>query len=63
MALTDAQAKAIAKYHSKFSDIKIRVPNDGTRERYKAHAESKGKSLNAYVIDLIEADMHRQDSK
>lgn len=48
------------RHLAKLEDIKIRVPKDGTKARYKAHAESKGKSLNAYVIDLIEADMQRQ---
>lgn len=37
-------------------DIKIRVPK-GKREEYKAFAEKEGKSLNRYIIDLIEKDM------
>lgn len=51
-----AQLKANDKYHNKFDDIKIRVPK-GQRDIYKKHAESKGKSLNALLIELIEADM------
>lgn len=38
-----------------YDDIKVRVPK-GKREEYKAQAEAKGKSLNQYIIDLIEAD-------
>ena len=53
---TQAQLKANAKYLDKFDDIKIRVPK-GERERYKQYAESKGKSLNALIIELIEQDM------
>ena len=46
-----------AKYHEKFDDIKIRVPK-GNREKFKEFAESKGKSLNALIIELIESDMN-----
>ena len=56
--LTKAQRKATDKYHSKFDDIKIRVPL-GQREIIKAHAEAKGLSLNAYINDLIAADMEK----
>lgn len=53
---TEAQKKANKKYFSeKIEDIKIRVPK-GKREEYKAKAESKGLSLNAYIISLIESD-------
>ena len=53
---TDASKKAVAKYHSKLDEIKVRVPK-GERERYKQHAESKGKSLNALIIELLNKDM------
>ncbi len=53
---SSAQIKANAKYHNKFDDIKIRVPK-GDREKYKTHAESKGKSLNGLIIDLLEEDI------
>lgn len=57
MPYSEAQKRATTKYmKANLDDIKIRVPK-GTRERYKAHAESKGKSLNAYIVDLIEADI------
>ena len=29
----------------------------GDKERYKAHAESKGKSLTSLIVELIEDDM------
>lgn len=53
---TEASKKAVAKYHAKLDEIKVRVPK-GERERYKQHAESKGKSLNALIIDLLNEDM------
>lgn len=30
----------------------------GDKERYKSHAERKGKSLNALIVELLEADMN-----
>lgn len=52
----EATRKAIAKYHAKLDEIKVRVPK-GERERYKEYAESKGKSLNSLIVELIEKDM------
>lgn len=53
---SESSKKAVAKYHAKLDEIKVRVPK-GERERYKQHAESKGKSLNALIIDLLNEDM------
>ena len=61
MAYSEAQKKATAKYmKNKLDDIKVRVPK-GKREVYKAHAERKGKSLNALMIELLEEDMQEED--
>ncbi len=54
--LSDSEKKAVAKYHAKLDEIKVRVPK-GKREIYKNHAESKGKSLNALIVELLEKDM------
>ena len=57
---TEAKRKGNAKYlKEKVEDIKIRVPK-GKREEYKAFAEKEGKSLNRYIIDLIEKDMQEK---
>ena len=57
MPYTEAQKKATAKYmKNNLDDIKVRVPK-GKREVYKAHAERKGKSLNALIIELLEKDI------
>ena len=57
MAYSEAQKKATAKYmKNKLDDITVRVPK-GKREVYKAHAERKGKSLNALIVELLEKDM------
>ena len=39
-----------------YDRINLTVPK-GKKEEIKAHAESKGKSVNAYIYDLIEKDM------
>ncbi len=53
---TEAQKNATRKYITeKLDEIKVRVPK-GKKEEYKAKAESKGLSLNAYIVSLIESD-------
>lgn len=57
LMVSEAQKRATTKYeHINYDKITVRVPK-GTREIYKAHAESKGESLNAYIIRLIEQDI------
>ena len=57
MAVSDAQKKATSKYFGKLDEIKIRVQK-GKKAEIQAHAQSKGLSLNAYIVSLIEKDMH-----
>ena len=55
MGKTSTASKA--KYNAKAYDrLAITVPK-GQREIIKAHAEAQCKSLNAYINDLIAADM------
>ncbi len=44
----------------KVETIAVRVPK-GEKAIIKAYAEKKGKSLNAYVVDLIHSDMSSDD--
>lgn len=54
MAYTKASGKAVNKYiKNNYDQIMIRIPK-GDRERYKAYAAEQGKSLNSFVIELIE---------
>ena len=54
MALTDAQKRAVAKYNAKSYDrIEIKVKK-GEKEKIKAHAESRGMSLNAFIVEAID---------
>lgn len=59
MAYTKAGSLAVTKYISKaYDQVSLRFPK-GERERYKAFAESQGKSLNALVIELLESAMNQ----
>jgi predicted HicB family RNase H-like nuclease len=60
MPLSDAQYRATKKYNAKAYDrIEISVYK-GDKEKIKKYAESKGKSLNAYIYDLIKEDMKKE---
>ena len=49
------------KYNKKaYDDIRLRVKK-GKKEEIQARAEEKGKSLNSYVVDLIEEDLKKID--
>ena len=53
--------ESILKYQKKaYEDIRLRVKR-GEKDIIKAHAESKGMSLNAYINDLIEKDMKENE--
>lgn len=53
---TQAKLDGNKRYLDKLDDIKLRVPK-GQRESIKTYAESKGYSLNGYLVHLIEQDM------
>lgn len=56
MAYSESQKNATIKYMKENLDqIIVRVPK-GKKDEYKALAQSRGKSLTQYIIDLIEAD-------
>ena len=52
-----AKIEANNRYNAKaYEEIKLRVKK-GEKDLIKSYAESKGKSLNSYIRDLIKADM------
>ena len=56
MPVSKAQQKAVNKYMAeKYDRINLVVPK-GRREELRAKAEAAGKSLNAYLVGLIEGD-------
>lgn len=52
----DSMRKAIDKYNSKLSEIKIRVKPD-VKDKIKARAAENGMSVQAYIISLIDNDI------
>lgn len=58
---TEAQKRASIKYmQEKTDDIRLRVPK-GTKDRWKAAAESAGAdSMTKFVQDAVEAYIARQ---
>lgn len=54
---TDAQKKASIKYLKEKTDsIQIRTPK-GTKERWRTAAADRGKSLNQFIVDTVEAEI------
>ena len=59
MAYSKAQMTANNKYRAKaYDQVNLIIPK-GTKETWKAYAAGKGKSLNAYITELVEADVKR----
>ena len=56
---TEAQKKSADKYlKEKVEDIRIRVPK-GQKQLIKDYADSQGKSLNQFIVDLINKEMNK----
>lgn len=54
---SEAMKRARKKYReSKIDTLSMEIPK-GSKERWKAAAAAKGKSLTAYITELIEADI------
>ncbi len=60
---TEARRRASAKYLKEtVEDVRIRVPK-GQKAVIKAHAESQGESMNAFVVRAIDEAMERDTGK
>lgn len=55
---TEAQARAHKKYISQFVETKVRMTPEH-RDEVRAHAESKGESVNAFINRAIDETMER----
>ncbi len=54
---TDAQKKATLKYLSEKTDsVQIRTPK-GMKEKWREAAAARGKSLNQFIVDTMEAEV------
>lgn len=51
-----AKERTIKYMNEKRDKLTLNLPK-GDKERYKAHAESKGKSLTGLLVELIEKDI------
>lgn len=62
MAISESQRKAVAKYNAaNYDRVELRV-DKGRKDIIKAHAESKGESLNAFINRAIEETMEREQA-
>ena len=60
MSASEAQRKATNKYiQEKVDEIKFRVPK-GERETIRAHAETRGESLNGFIQRAVRETMERE---
>jgi len=60
MAISEAQKKAVAKYNAaNYERIELRVEK-GQKDIIKAHAESKGESLNGFINRAISETMEKE---
>ena len=53
-----AKERTMRYMKAKRDKLTLNLPS-GDKERYKAYAESKGKSLTALIVELIEEDMKK----
>lgn len=54
---TQAQREANKRLQAKLERVSFWVPKDGTKEAIQARACNLGKSVNSYILGLIEKDM------
>lgn len=58
--ISKKQQACVNRYINKaYERINLTVPK-GDKEKIKVYAESKGKSVNGYINDLIQADMRKE---
>ena len=60
MATTKAQQKAVHKYvKANYDRLELTMPK-GKKDAIKAHAESRGESVNGFVNRVIDEAMERE---
>lgn len=63
MTATKAQQRAVSKYMKEnYDEIKVRTEK-GKKERIKAHAESHGESVNAFINRAIDETIERDQEE
>lgn len=56
---SDAQKEATARYNKKAYDRIDLIVKKGQRQVIKDFAAAQGKSLNRFIMDLVEAEMNK----
>ena len=54
-----SKARTIKYMNEKRDKLTLNLPK-GDKDRYKRHADSRGKSLTALIVDLIEDDIKKE---
>lgn len=63
MPASKAQQKAVAKYMKEnYDNFQIRMPK-GKKDEIKAHAESRGESLNGFINRAIDETIGREEKE
>ena len=62
MAQTDAQREAVARYHAKFDEFKLRVPR-GEGDALREHARSQGETVNQFLVRAVKETRERDLAK
>lgn len=63
MPTTKAQQRAVNKYMKEnYDEIKVRTEK-GQKDRIKAHAESRGESVNAFINRAIAETLERETAE
>ncbi len=56
----DSQREATARYNKKTYDRINVIVKKGQRQAIKDFAASQGKSINRFILDLVEAEMNKK---
>ncbi len=56
----DSQKEATARYNKKTYDRINIIVKKGQRQLIKDYAAGQGKSLNRFILDLVEKEMHKE---
>ena len=59
----DSQKEATARYNKKAYDRINIIVKKGQRQLIKDYAASQGKSLNRFILDLVEAEMNNNETE
>ena len=63
MPTTKAQQRAVNKYmKDNYDRVNLTLPK-GQKDRIKAHAESRGESVNAFINRAISETLEREDAE